>query len=255
VEDHFAFVGGVGVTLDNLVASLPADAYYLSPGGRRSLVAAALIAGVPRGARALDVGCGLGPAAIDLAESFACRVAAFDDYEPYLDIGQAIATERGVGSLVAFRRLVDREPLSEYRQGAYDVVLGLGGSLSETIPGGLQAGLAAAAAWLSVGGVVICGDLIASASPSPLIEAVYADKLRTEPDYFDVFDEFGFDVVYASRATRADWDQLRLTYDVMRRRGIELRPPENETLDRILNAAAIHPEVAFLNVVARRRTE
>jgi SAM-dependent methyltransferase len=253
VDDELTLVGSA--SLDGVAATLSPDAFYLSPGGRTFLLAASLIAGVPRGARVLDIGCGLGPAAVDLAEAFACRVTGFDSYEPYLRVARSTAVERGVGSLVSFRQMADRQPLAEFRHGAYDVVLGLGGVLTETIPGGLEAGVAAAAAWLSVGGVLICGDFVASAEPSELIETIYGAKLRTEAVFFDVLHEFGFDLIYAARATRADWIQLHHTLTILRDRGITLRPPDNPVLDRITTAAAMHPEVSFLNIVARRRAE
>jgi SAM-dependent methyltransferase len=242
-------------SLDGLAATLSPDPLYLSPGGRRFLLAAALIAGMPRGSRVLDVGCGFGPAAIDLAEAFACRVTGFDSYEPYLEVGRQTAIERRVERLVTFRQMAEREPLAEFRHGSFDVVLGLGGTLSDAIPGGLEAGIAAAAAWLSVGGLVICGDLVAAATPSELVETVYEGKLRSEAAYFDVLDEFGFDLIYAARATRADWAQLKRTMSLLRDRSVELKPPENRDRARIAAVAAIHPEVAFLNVVARRRAE
>jgi SAM-dependent methyltransferase len=253
VEDERALVEGPA--LDGLIATLSPDPFYLSPGGRRFLIAASLIAGLPRGARVLDVGCGFGNAAIDLAEAFACRVTGFDDFAPYLVAARTTAIERGIERLVTFRQLSEREPLSEFRHGSYDVILGLGGSLSETIPGGLEAGVAAAAAWLSVGGIVICGELVAAATPSELVEAVYDGKLRTEAAYFEVLDEFGFDLIFAARATRADWARLHRTTTLLRDRAVMLPPAANEDREGILAAAATHPEVAFLNVVARRRPE
>lgn len=244
-----------GVSLDTISRSLPAESFYLSPGGRHFLLAGALMAAVPRGARVLDVGCGMGPASIDLAEAFACRVTGFDDFAPYLAVAKLTAIERGVARLVTFRQMAGREPLAEFRHGAYDVVLGLGGSLGVTIPGGLEAGFAAAAAWLSVGGVLICGGLIAAATPSPLIETIFGGQLRTEAGFVDVLNEFGFDVIFASRASNADWVQLQRTMAGLHQRAITLPTPDNADLDRIATAAAMHPEVAFLNVVARRRPE
>ena len=253
MEDERALVGAPA--LDTLAADLAPDPLYVSPGGLRFLLAASLIAGVPRGARVLDVACGFGPASVDLAEAFSCRVTGFDSYEPYLAVARSTAIERGVDRLVTFRQLADREPLSEFRHGAYDVVLGLGGALSGTIPGGLEAGFAASAAWLSVGGVVICGDFIAAGTPSELVEAVYDGRLRTESAYLEVLEEFGFDLIYASRATWGDWAELHRSMTLMRKRGVSLRPPENAERERIAAAAAVHPEVAFFNVVARRRAE
>jgi SAM-dependent methyltransferase len=253
VDDELTLAGSL--SLDAITATLSPEAYYLSPGGRRFLIAAALIAGLPRGARVLDVGCGLGPAAVDLAEGFACRVAAFDSFAPYLDVARQTAAERGVASLVTFRELTGREPLSEFRHGAYDVVLGLGGALSDTIPGGLAAGMAAAAAWLSPGGILICGDVIAAAAPSELMQAIFGETLQTESGYFDLLDEFGFDLIFAARATRSDWDHLGRTMTVLSERSVALRPPADPDRARMEEVARTHPEVAFLNVVARRRPE
>jgi SAM-dependent methyltransferase len=253
VDDERALVDGP--SLDRLVATLSPDPFYLSPGGRKFLFAASLIAGLPRGARVLDVGCGFGNAAVDLAEAFLCRVTGFDSFAPYLATARATAIERGIERLVTFRQLSEREPLSEFRHGSYDVVLGLGGALSDTIPGGLEAGVAASAAWLSVGGILICGDLVAAATPSELVEAVYDGKLRTETSYLEVVEEFGFDPIFAARATRADWARLHRTMSLLRDRAVALAPAANEDRREIMAAAAIHPEVAFLNVVARRRPE
>ncbi|HEY7032101.1 MAG TPA: class I SAM-dependent methyltransferase [Thermomicrobiales bacterium] len=253
MEDERALVDGPA--LDGLVATLSPDPYYLSPGGRQFLFAASLVSGLPRGARVLDIGCGFGPASVDLAEAFLCRVTGFDSFAPYLATARATAIERGIERLVTFRQLAEREPLSEFRHGSYDVVLGLGGSLSDTIPGGLEAGVAASAAWLSVGGILICGNLVAAATPSELIEAVYDGKLRTESAYLEVIDEFGFDLIFAARATRADWADLHRTLALLRDRGVTMPPAADEGRAAIVAAAAVHPEVAFLNVVARRRPE
>ena len=65
----------------------------------------------------------------------------------------------------------------------------------------------------------------------------------------------GFDLIYAARATRADWARLKRTMTLLRDRSVELKPPANRDRARIAAVAAIHPEVAFLNVVARRRAE
>ena len=96
---------------------------------------------------------------------------------------------------------------------------------------------------------------MAAATPSELVNAVHDGKLRTEASYFEVLEEFGFDLIFAARATRADWVGLHRTMALLRDRSIGLKPPANADRERIATAAAIHPEVAFLNVVARRRAE
>jgi hypothetical protein len=57
-------------SLEGIIGRLSPDAYYQSPGGRRFLIAAVLIADLATGSRVLDVECGIGPAAVDVAEAF-----------------------------------------------------------------------------------------------------------------------------------------------------------------------------------------
>src|SRR3954463_4179090 len=92
-------------SLEGIMERLSPEAYYQSPGGRRFLIAAAMIADVGAGARVLDVECGIGPAAVDVAEAFGCKVVAFDNYAPYLAFGRQNAVARGVGKQVSFRPL------------------------------------------------------------------------------------------------------------------------------------------------------
>jgi len=96
---------------------------------------------------------------------------------------------------------------------------------------------------------------VAAATPSELVNAVHDGKLRTEASYFEVLEEFGFDLIFAARATRAVWVSLHRTMALLRDRSIGLKPHANADRERIATAAATHPEVAFLNVVARRRAE
>src|SRR4051794_27897177 len=126
-----------GSSLDAILATLSPDAYYQSPGGRRFLIAGAMLAGVHRGCRVLDVACGIGPAAGDMAEAFGCKVTGFDNFAPYLAFGRQLANARGVGKQVSFKELDGDEPLSAFELESFDVVLGLGGGVSDSLPGGL----------------------------------------------------------------------------------------------------------------------
>ena len=246
---------GHAPTLDGIAGGLAAEAHYQSPGGRGFLLAAALLAGVPRGARVLDVGCGMGAAAIDLAEAFACRMDGFDAHGPYIAQAAQTAKARGVGGLVSLRDLDAERALATYPQGAYDVVFGLGGVLSHLLPGGRIAGLAAAATWLSLGGVLICSDLVATAPPSDLLRAIFGEALPTESTYWTTLGGAGFNLVFAARATRGDLDAYHLTIDRLSGRP-HLDPrivdpdPHHQHL---IEAAHLHPEVAYLNMVLRKR--
>ncbi len=242
-----------GAALDTIVATLSTDAFYQSPGGRRFLIAAAMLAGVNRGSRVLDVACGIGPASVDIAEAFDCKVVGFDNFAPYLAFGRQLANSRGVGKLVSFKELDGDEPLTAFEAGSFDVVLGLGGGVSDSLPGGLAAGFEAAAGWLAPGGVLIAGDLISPVEPSELMKIVFGGSLRSESEFLSALTSAGFDVIFASRATRSDWDALKATMNTLRERSLDLGPTDERNRSTLTEAAQDHPEIAYLNVVARKR--
>jgi SAM-dependent methyltransferase len=243
----------VGSSLDAILASLSPDAYYQSPGGRRFLIAAAMLADVRRGSRVLDVACGIGPASVDMAEAFGSKVTGFDNFAPYLAFGRQLANSRGVGKQVTFKELDGDEPLSAFEPGSFDVVLGLGGGVTDSLPGGLIAGFNAAADWLVPGGVLIAGDLVSPVPPSELMRIVFGESLRSETAFLTALTSSGFEVIFASRATRADWDELKSTMSKLRERSLDLGPPDEQNRARLTEAAQDHPEIAYLNVVARKR--
>lgn len=244
---------GTGASLDTIMARLAPDAYYQSPGGRRFLIAAALLAGVRSGSRVLDVACGIGPAAVDMAEAFGCKVTGFDNFAPYLQFGRQLANSRGVGKLVSFKELDGDEPLTAFEPGSFDVVLGLGGGVGDSLPGGLAAGLKAAADWLTPGGVLIAGEIVSPVPPSEMMRIVWGESLHSETAFKTAIAANGFDVIFASRATRADWDTMKATINQLRERSLDLGPPDEQSRSRLTEAAQDHPEIAYLNVVARKR--
>lgn len=239
-------------SLDALLGRLSPEAYYQTPGGRRFLIAAALLGGIARGASVLDVSCGIGPAAVDLAEAFGCKVTAFDNFPPYLAFGRQLATSRGVAKQITFLELDGEQVRSAFEPASFDVVLGLGGGLSDVLPGGLPEGLKAAARWLKPGGLLISGDLISPATVSPLMDLIFSGELLAEEDALRLVAAAGFATVLAARATSADWDEMRATIERLRARSLTLgTADEQERLRRTL-AAKHHPEIAYLNIVARK---
>ena len=240
-------------SLETILAQLSPDDYYQSPGGRRTLIAYSLIAGIPQGARVLDVQCGIGSSAVDIAEAFGATVYGFDDYPAYLAFGRQLAGNRGLSKQIDFQSVSGDKAVDSYPEGDFDLVLGLGGGLSDTIPGGLEGGLAAANRWLKPNGVIITGDLIAPGKPSDLMKMVFGEKLHGEDDYLTAIDAAGFDVIYAGRSTTRDWDQVASTMERLRARSLDLGPEDERLRQRLTAAARTHQEVAFLNVVARKR--
>lgn len=240
-------------SLEQILAQLSTDDYYQSPGGRRTLIAYALIAGVPQGARVLDVQCGIGSSAVDIAEAFGATVYGFDDYPAYLAFGRQLASNRGLSKQIDFQAVSGAKAVESYPAGSFDLVLGLGGGLSDTIPGGFEGGLSAAHQWLKQNGVIITGDLIAPGTPSDLMKMVFGQKLHAEDDYLAAIDAAGFEVIYAGRSTTRDWDQVSATMQGLRARSLDLGPEDERLRQRLTEAARTHQEVAFLNVVARKR--
>jgi SAM-dependent methyltransferase len=239
-------------SLDGITAELGPDEHYLSPSGRAFLIGAALMGGVPIGGRVLDLACGLGTAAIDLAEAFGCRVAGFDVHAPYIAQAQQTAKKRGVAGRVSLRVYEAAEALATYPFGSYDVVLALGGVLDELLVGGRDGGFEVAARWLSPGGILICSGPVAIASPSELIRVVLGDDLPTEATYWNSLAAAGFDLIYASRATRSDLEEYFAVAARLRERPHphpRIAPLSRELL---LEAALLHQEVAYYNMIARK---
>jgi SAM-dependent methyltransferase len=164
-------------SVDAIVGSLAPEAYYQSPGGRTFLIAASMLGGIARGASVLDVSCGIGQAAVDLAEAFGCKVTAFDNFPPYLAFGRQLAVNRSVSKLVSFMELDGEGIRDQFEAASFDVVLGMGGGLGDVFSNGISAGLRAAHRWLKPGGLLICGDLISPARVSPLMEIVFEQSL------------------------------------------------------------------------------
>jgi SAM-dependent methyltransferase len=238
--------------VDAIAGSLAPEAYYQSPGGRGFLIAAAMLGGVARGASVLDVSCGMGQAAVDLAEAFGCKVTAFDNFPPYLAFGRQLAVGRSVSKLVSFMEL-DGEGIREQFSGAsFDVVLGMGGGLGDVFSGGVRPGLEAAHYWLKPGGLLICGELISPASVSPLMEIVFERTLIAEPDYLEALTGAGFTPIFASRATSLDWSVMRATIGRLRERNLVVGTDDEQRSLHLTEAAQDHPEIAFLNILARK---
>jgi SAM-dependent methyltransferase len=240
-------------SLDGIGSELAPEPHYLSPSGRAVLIASALIAGVPIGGRVLDLACGMGAAASDLAEAFGCRVAGFDHHAPYIAQAQQTAKRRGVGGRVSLRVFDGTEALAVYPIGAYDVVVAFGGVLNDLLPGGRDGGLEAAARWLSPGGVLISSDVVAVAPPSELIRVVLGHDLPTESTYVNALAAAGFDLVYAARANRADLEEYFATVARLRQRPHPHPRIADSGRLALLEAAYLHPEVGYLNMIARKR--
>ncbi|MEZ4498513.1 MAG: methyltransferase domain-containing protein [Thermomicrobiales bacterium] len=242
------------ISLESMMSSLSPESWYQSPGGRRTLLALSMAAGIPKGARVLDVQCGIGSASIDLAELCEARVTAFDDYPPYLAFGRQQAAARGVDKRTTFQAVAASEAQSVIPADSFDVVLGLGGGLSDTLPGGLAGGLAAASNWLVSHGILILGDLVTPGPTSDLMRHVFGESLIAEQDYLAQLGTAGFEIILAFRSSSYDWDQMAATMSKLRERKLDLGTEDERQRQQLTTAARNHPELAYLNVACRKAT-
>ena len=240
-------------SVDAIGGTLAPEAYYQSPGGRTFLIGASMLGGIARGASVLDVSCGIGQAAVDLAEAFGCKVTAFDNFPPYLAFGRQLAVNRKVSKLVSFMELDGEGIRTAFEPASFDVVLGMGGGLGDVLSGGIAAGLEAAHRWLKPGGLLICGDLITPATVSPLMEIVFGGSLVDERAYLAEVREAGLEPIFVSRSTSADWEVMKDTIASLRSRNLVVGTDDEQRRLRLTEAAQDHPEIAFLNVLARKR--
>ena len=111
---------GVDSSIGSLIPTLLADFYELGSDPDRI---ASLLAplGLPRDARVLDIGCGKGAVAIEVARSLGLQVRGVDMLEPFVEEARQRAEAAGVATLCTFECGDARQLLND--PGRYDVVL------------------------------------------------------------------------------------------------------------------------------------
>jgi arsenite methyltransferase len=103
----------------DLVRMLLGDVFH--PGGLALTRHLGARIGLGPGDQVLDVACGRGASAAQLAEQFGCHVTGLDYGAENMAAAEAHATERGVGALISFRR-GDAEGLP-FDDGRFDAVI------------------------------------------------------------------------------------------------------------------------------------
>lgn len=96
---------------------------YMAPGGPGN-VARLLHALAPEGKRILDVGCGIGGPAFEMATSHGARVVGIDLELPLIERARQAAAEKGLQDRCQFQT-VDRGPLP-FEDESFDIVLSSG---------------------------------------------------------------------------------------------------------------------------------
>jgi len=178
---------------------------YTSPAGKEFSFAAARFAGINPSSRVLDMGCGYGEAACNLAAEFRCRVVACDGSRENIDIGQSAAVERNISHLITFevRDILE----ADYCETPFELVLAEGGVLSCI---GRREGLRFAGQWLVPRGWFAFSDLIIIAPNVPEeVLSIYEDSryhYETEHSYRRLVDEAGMEIHFLSLIPPSGWD-------------------------------------------------
>lgn len=178
---------------------------YTSPAGKEFTLAAGKIAGINPSSTVLDMGCGYGEGACNLAEQFRCRVTALDSSPENLKFAGDLAVQRGVSHLITFT--ATDILAADYAESPFELALAEGGVLSFV---GRKRGLALAAQWLAPRGWFAFSDLVVLSEKVPdEVRAIFEDdkyRYESEASYRTLVKENGFDVFLASLVPHSGWD-------------------------------------------------
>jgi cyclopropane fatty-acyl-phospholipid synthase-like methyltransferase len=178
---------------------------YTSPAGRECTLAAARFAGINPASRVLDMGCGYGEGACNLAAEFRCRVTAVDSSEENIAFGREMAISRGVSHLIEF---VHQDlAVSDFAEEPFELIVAEGGVLSFL---GRAEGLRRAQQWLESRGWFAFSDLIFLSERVPdEVRAIFEDQrfhYESEQGYRKLLAEAGFEVAFMSLVPGSGWD-------------------------------------------------
>jgi SAM-dependent methyltransferase len=187
---------------------------YLSPAGKEFSFAAARFAGVNPSSRVLDIGCGYGECACNLASEFRCRVTACDNIPENIRKAQDVAVDRGVSHLITFETIDILD--ADYSEEPFELLLAEGGVLSYI---SRSRGLKLAGKWLVDRGWIGFSDLIIIAQNVPEeILKIYDDETyhyETEHTYRELITAADMEVHFMSLVPPSGWDNY---YSHMARR-------------------------------------
>jgi SAM-dependent methyltransferase len=178
---------------------------YSSPAGREYTLAAGRFALINPASRVLDMGCGYGDGATNLAQEFRCRMTAIDLSEDNIAIARSLSIDKGVSHLIHFSagNICD----ADFTQEPFDLILAEGGVLSFI---SRDRGLAMAASWLVPRGWFAFSDLIVLSDKVPEeVKRVFDDETyhyATETAYRAMIAAAGFEIHLLCLVPKSGWD-------------------------------------------------
>jgi cyclopropane fatty-acyl-phospholipid synthase-like methyltransferase len=180
-------------------------ANYTSPAGKEFTLAAGRFAGVNPASRVLDIGCGYGEGACNLAQEFRCRVHAIDSSNENIAFARQLAVQRNVSHLITFQTLDALQ--ADFLHDPFELLLAEGGVFSFI---GRAEGLSRAHAWLQPRGWLAFSDLIlfSDSTPAEVLSVFENDTYRyeTEANYRRLATEAGFAIHFMCLVPQSGWD-------------------------------------------------
>ena len=178
---------------------------YTSPAGRECTLAAGRFAAVNPASTVLDIGCGYGEGACNLAAEFRCKITAIDQNADNIQTAREQAAARSVSHLITFK--VEDVCGADYHDSPFDLVLAEGGILSFI---GRAKGIGFAHQWLAPRGWFAFSDLILLSEKIPdEVKTIFeTDRFayETESSYRSIIKDAGFDLAFASLIPLSGWD-------------------------------------------------
>ncbi len=193
------------------------DGYYESGNetketAQEKLVAyLAAAAGIPRGSRGLDIGCGMGATSVWLARRLDCRMTGITLSPVQVRMARELAAREGAEAEFF---VGDAETLTFEQEFDFLWMLGVLGHLGDQ-----RAFLASSRNWLRVGGRFVLADWIATPGlgerdrrryVNPVLRGMLMPEIATLENYVEWFEENGYRVLAArdiADSTRRTWDE------------------------------------------------
>jgi SAM-dependent methyltransferase len=178
---------------------------YTSPAGKEFSSAAARFSGINPSSRVLDLGCGYGDAACNLASEFRSKITACDINVENINYARQAAVERNVSHLITF---VNADLLTlDYTETPFELILAEGGILSFI---SRRRGIELATSWMIPGGWFAFSDLILLTEkiPEEILSIFEHDRFsyETEQSYRNILDDIGLDIHFMSLIPPSGWD-------------------------------------------------
>ncbi len=184
---------------------------------------------LPRGARGLDIGCGMGATSVWLAKRLACRMTGITLSPVQVQVAQELAKREGVDAEFS---VADAETVRFEEPFDFLWMLGVLGHLADQ-----RAFLASSPRLLRPGGRFVLADWVAAPDLAegdrkqyvePVLDGMLMPQIATLQNYVDWFAENGYRVLSArdiTASTKKTWDegvtlsQLPSLYRIARARG------------------------------------